>query len=269
MSPITAVLARVLRRGGASKRPPQRSLREWTRLAGRAEYAWRKYDDEAAARQAVAVVEEHTMASYERLVTLWQQVRHLDRTGVSGSLVECGTWKGGSCGMMALAHLSGGTATRRLHMFDSFEGLPEPDPDKDGAMAQTYVVDKAFASGALESIGHCVGTREENQALLERTIGYPASLLTYHVGWFQNTVPVAAPSMEPIALLRLDGDWYASTKVCLEHLAPRVVPGGIVVLDDYGKWPGCRQATDEYVSALPRPPFLNHIDASGRYWIVP
>src|SRR5262249_53244417 len=147
-----------------------------------------------------------------------------------------------------------------------FEGLPEPDAQKDGDVAVEYADERA--RGTLTSIGQCVGPLETNQRLIHETIGYPRALTQYHMGWFQETVPQAT-DVGPIALLRLDGDWYESTKICLEHLYPRVCSRGIVVIDDYGKWPGCRRALDEYMAGLAFAPLLNHVDASARYIIVP
>ena len=247
--------------------PGPQSLKERTAQAGKSHYPRLHYDEEDQAREALEIVADYTLTSYERLVTLWRQVRYLDRARILGCLVECGTWRGGSVGMMALAHLAGGRPLRDLHLFDSFEGLPEPDQEKDGDAAIDYAAGRA--SGKLASIGQCVAPLEDNRRLLGEIIGYPVSLTHYHVGWFQDTVPRDAPEIGPIALLRLDGDWYESTKICLEELALKVSSGGMVVIDDYGKWPGCRQAVDEYLSKLNRPLFLNHIDPPGRYYIVP
>jgi hypothetical protein len=254
-------------RGSRLRAKPDQSLRRRQKEAGLAAYPRKYYDDEEAARQALAVVDAYTMTSYERLVTLWQQVRYLDRAGIPGCLVECGTWQGGASGMMALAHLAAGQPTRALHLFDSFMGLPEPDHQKDGTAAIDYAAGKA--SGNLESIGRCVGPLEVNQQLIGRIIKYPPDLTHYHVGWFQDTVPPAAAVIGPIALLRLDGDWYESTKICLERLYPAVSSGGLVVIDDYGKWSGCRQAVDEFMAGLARPLLLNYVDPAGRYFIVP
>jgi len=233
----------------------------------RSEHPNLKYDDEDAAREAIRIVEPFTMLSYQRLVTLWQQVRYVDRVAISGALVECGTWKGGASGMMALAHLHSGVPSRTLHLFDSFQGLPEPDRATDGEMAVHYASEQA--SGALRTIGKCVGALEDNKRLLGDLVGYPSELTQYHVGWFQDTLRVVPDCMDAIAVLRIDGDWYESTKVCLETLVSRVSSGGIVVIDDYGKWAGCRKAVDEFMAVLPRSLFLNHIDAAGRYFIVP
>ncbi len=224
------------------------------------------YDDEDEIKRAVLEVRANTMTSFERLATLWQQVKYLDRYGIQGSLVECGVWKGGSAGMMALAHLSA-TAdkpTRELNLFDSFEGLPEPQKI-DGEKAAEY--SSARDSGKLEAIGKCVSPLEDCQTLLEARIAYPKTLLHYHQGWFQDTLPGNAADTGPIALLRLDGDWYESTMLCLKHLYPKLVSGGIIVMDDYGHWEGCRKATDEFIAGLGEPVLLNHIDYTGRYWV--
>ncbi len=224
------------------------------------------YDDEEAIKRAVARVAQHTMCSFERLATVWQQVRYLDRCGIAGSLVECGTWRGGCVGMMALAHLArGAPAVRAVHLFDSFEGLPEPNAALDGESAVEYAGDRG--SGALTPIGECVATLDENRALLEGELGYPTALLHYHVGWFEERVPKDADATAPIALLRLDGDWYESTRVCLEHLYARVVRGGVVVIDDYGRWAGARRAVDEYVARLGEPVLLHHVDGTGRAFV--
>jgi O-methyltransferase len=226
------------------------------------------YDFEDEARAAVERVDRFTMCTYEDLVTLWPQVRHLDRAGIPGALVECGTWKGGASGMMALAHLASGPATRPLHLFDSFQGLPPPNAEHDGERANRLARDHAVAPGG--ALDRCVGTLEENRRLMREIVGYPEVLTHYHVGWFQNTVSPAASWLGPIALLRLDGDWYESVKTCLEALVPLVSPGGFVVVHDYGRWPGCRKAVDEYVAAMREPVFLNPIHGAGlaRYFIV-
>jgi hypothetical protein len=247
--------------------PGQQTLKERLVVTGDGDYPRRYYDDEDVARQALKVVDEYTMTSYERMITLWQQVRYLDFAQIAGCMVECGAWQGGASGMMALAHLADGIPFRPLHLFDSFTGLPEPDARQDGGIAVEYADGKAF--GNLVSIGQCVGSLEINQYLINQVIKYPQELTHYHVGWFQDTVSSVAEKIGPIALLRLDGDWYESTKICLEAFYPQMSSGGIVVIDDYGKWPGCRKAVDEFMSSLGRPLFLNHIDAAGRYFIVP
>jgi O-methyltransferase len=224
------------------------------------------YDEEEMIKRAASRVARSTMTHLEQLAALWHQVRYLDRCGIGGSLVECGVWKGGAAGMMALAHLAlGPAATRPLELFDSFRGLPEPRGSVDGRKALR--LSGRRGSGRLEPIARLVSPLAESRHLLEDEIGYPSELLRFHSGWFQDTLPAAAPTLGAIALLRLDGDWYESTRVALENLYPLVAPGGVVVIDDYGHWDGCRRAVDEFVSALREPVLLNHIDYSGRYWL--
>jgi hypothetical protein len=226
------------------------------------------YEDERAIKQAMMLIWDHTMISYDRLATLWLQVHYLDRHDIPGDFVECGTWKGGAVGMMALAHrASRPQPVRRLHLFDSFEGLPEPRADLDGDLAVKYMGGRA--SGSL------VGTRllacsvEVPEKLIEQRLHYPKTLVQYHIGWFQDTLPRDAASIGKIALLRLDGDWYESTRVCLEYLYTKVVKNGVIVIDDYGYWEGCRRAVDEFLSSQDDPIMLHHIDDSARYWLKP
>ena len=224
------------------------------------------FDEEAEIRAALESIGSPAMSSFERIATLWQQVRYLDENAIEGSLVECGVWKGASVALMALAHQKAHPKPKRhLHLFDSFEGLPEPKSEVDGVDAIFYSSQRA--SGQLQAIGKCVGTLDENKALLQGRLKYPSNLIEYHVGWFEKTMPKEAPLAAPIALLRLDGDWYESTKVCLEHLYPHVVKGGVIVIDDYGHWEGCRRAVDEFIATLKEPVLLNHIDYSGRFWV--
>jgi O-methyltransferase len=228
---------------------------------------WRG-DSEYAIEDAAHQVRQHTMIGFRRLATLFLQVKFLDRNGIAGDLVECGVWRGGASAMMALAHLSSSpTPTRRIHLFDSWCGLPEPRAEVDGTRAVALAA--GSGDGRLRPIGECSATLMECRRLLEQNIGYPSDLLSYHQGWFQDTLPSLDGSPDQIALLRLDGDWYESTAVCLQHLYPRVVSNGLVVIDDYGYWPGCRKAVDEFLEHAPGPVMLHSVDSSGRYWIKP
>ena len=243
------------------------------RIAGRVRRALHEpvselaeYDDSERIAAAVARIQPHTMVGPRALATLWQQVTWVDRRRVPGALVECGVWHGGAAALMAQASLSSGTP-RRLHLFDSFEGIPDAEPgDGDRAIRETG----GTATGAL-SVAYDYadrggpGSPTQVSGLLAR-IGYPLERVEFHVGWFQDTVPASDTGV--IAVLRLDGDLYASTKVCLEGLYPRVAPGGIVVIDDYGAYDGCRSAVDEYLSANGSP-YLHHVDVNARYIVKP
>lgn len=179
--------------------------------------------------------------------------------GVPGDFVECGVYRGAQVAIMALAkmELDPDGPPRKFHLFDSFEGIPEAGPEDD---QQPGIGPKApGATGKLVSSGHSVCSLEGVQRLMERW-GVPQEILRYHKGWFQNTVPLWDGS--GIALLRLDGDLYASTLVCLEHLYPCVRPGGIVIIDDYNL-AGCRKAVADYFGEIK---LTTVKDGNGAVW---
>jgi O-methyltransferase len=216
-----------------------------------------------ARAHALFRVRRATMTTPVRCRALWDQCHDLFRRRVPGALVECGVWRGGSAGVMALAARHGGER-RVLHLFDSFEGLPEPQLI-DEAAAHDYSGGRS--SGELRSIDRCKAGREEVERFLFGQLALDRAHVHFHQGWFQNTVPVDAAHIGPIALLRLDGDWYESTQVCLDHLYPLLSPGGIVILDDYFAWAGCRKATDEYRARHGITTKLARIDVDAGCWI--
>jgi len=235
-------------------------------------------DFDREALEKIRVVRQHTMLPYARLYSLYDQAVYCETAGIAGSFVECGTWKGGAAGLMALANLAYGKTPRHLHLFDSFEGIPEPDEAIDGAKA----VNQARAVGAgtrgrlvpLTNFYESPGALQTNRDLLENIIGYDPAYLHYHQGWFQDTLPRVAGEFGEIAILRLDADWYASTKVCLDSLWRWVVSGGFIIIDDYGCYEGCKKAVDEFlkregISSYLQRPYLHRIDSEGRYLIKP
>lgn len=202
-----------------------------------------------------------TMTSVERLYALHKAVDHVVRHDIPGDFVECGVWRGGSVMMMALTLQRLGAA-RAIHCYDTFEGMPPPtsadvrDETGEGAaaiLARTPKQDGDYmwAVAALDLVRQNV-----------RATGYPDDLVSYHKGLVEETVPAAAP--EAISLLRLDTDWYESTKHELVHLYPRLASGGILIIDDYGFWRGARKATDEYLAESRANLFLSRIDDTGR-----
>lgn len=187
----------------------------------------------------------------------------LVRQQVPGAFVECGVWRGGSAGVMGLA-LKSMSDNRQLHLFDSFEGLPEPGPD-DGNAAKDYSGGRA--EGRLSPISKCDATLEHVQTFLFQQLKLNPSRIQFHIGWFQQTVPTTAPALGPLAMLRLDGDWYESTRICLEHLYPKLSRGGVIILDDYYCWEGCKKATDEYRQAHSITAPIVRVDIDCCYWI--
>jgi len=235
------------------------------------------YELESEATECINIVKDNTMLSKRRLVTLFQQVVYCEEHEIPGTFVECGVWKGGAMGMMALANLRQGRRRRHLHLFDSFQEICEPDAGVDGERAlrevSEFTGNDSYGKGKLQPVSGIYdrfggpGTLEENQQLLEKTIGYPKEFIHYHVGWFQNTIPAGHQGIGPIAVLRLDGDWYASTKVCLEYLFEKVVRGGVVIIDDYGTYDGCRRAVDEFMKLKQIQAYLAPIDSDCRFFV--
>lgn len=194
------------------------------------------------------------MTSPERIYGLIQAVRYIVAADIPGAIVECGVWRGGS--MMAVAlTLQSLNARRELFLFDTFEGMPPPtevDRDFRGVAAA-----EIFRSFAKRRERWCAASLEEVRANIEST-GY--CYVQFIKGRVEDTIPVRAP--QSIALLRLDTDWYESTKHELTHLYPRVMRGGVLIVDDYGHWQGSRKATDEYFAQSPI--LLNRLDYTGR-----
>jgi hypothetical protein len=206
-----------------------------------------------------------TMTSIERLYSLYKSVEYLSASGIPGDLVECGVWRGGSCMLMALVLLKLRDTGRRIIMFDTFEGHPRPDAERDVDLWGNRAADewqRREASGTTAEWGFAA--LAETQANL-RSTGYPADQLVFVKGMVEATVPQNAP--ECLALLRLDTDWYESTRAALQHLYPKLTPGGVLIIDDYGHYKGQRQAVDAYLREIGSTPLLHRIDYSCRVMI--
>jgi O-methyltransferase len=221
-------------------------------------------DFDAATAAVVQSVAPFTMTSPERIFALRQAVMYVCRHGITGAIVECGVWRGGSMMAVAKTLLELG-ARRELHLFDTFDGMPPPadvDRDLSGSPAALALAREEKATG---STWACSPLAEVEHAVL--ATGYPASLVHFVPGRVEETLPGRAP--ERIAILRLDTDWYESTRHELEHLYPRLVAGGVLIIDDYGHWEGARRAVDEFLARTGTPILLNRIDYTGRIGVKP
>ena len=210
--------------------------------------------------------QNYTMTSIERMYALYKAVQYVVEASVPGDFVECGVWRGGSVMLIAETLLSLGEITRKIHLYDTFDGMSAPgdnDVDLNGSRADALL---AAETKKEEGLVWCVAHLDEVRANLART-AYPEEQFSFLVGMVENTVPSHRPGQ--IALLRLDTDWYESTRVELEFLFPLLSAGGVLIIDDYGHWRGSRQAVDEYISALPpkQRMLLNRIDYTGRIGI--
>ncbi len=210
-------------------------------------------------------VEPYTMTRPPRVYALIEAVKYIVRNGIEGDFVECGVWRGGSVMAMALTLMRLGER-RSIHLYDTFAGMTTP-----GAGDVTTSGDAAATKfDLLRTEGNtsdwCRSSLPEVRVNVLGT-GYDESLFCFHEGRVEDTLPGKAP--EKIALLRLDTDFYESTKHELVHLYPRLAHGGVLILDDYGHWKGARKAVDEYIQEQGLSILLNRIDFAGRIAVKP
>ncbi len=212
-----------------------------------------------ADRRIVEAVLPYTMTGVERIVAVIEATRHICANGVPGAIVECGVWRGGSAMTAALTLSSMADTGRDIYLYDTYTGMSEPtaeDVSHDGVSAAAQ-----FEAAKAEQAGWCEASLEDVRQNLSRT-AYPPSRLHFVKGKVEDTIPAVAPAQ--IALLRLDTDWYDSTRHELEQLFPRLHPRGVLIVDDYGHWRGARKAVDEYFSATRSRYYFHRIDYTGR-----
>lgn len=201
----------------------------------------------------------YTMTSMPRCFALYQALEYVIKNNIPGDFVECGVWRGGSAMVMAMTAKSLGVTDRKIYLYDTFEGMSEPT-EKDVFIGQSMSARKEWASKQTKDHNEwCYASLDDVKNNMSKT-GYPESNLVFMKGKVEDTIPTDAP--DKIALLRLDTDWYESTKHELVHLYPLLSEHGILILDDYGSWSGAKKAVDEYFSK--QSPLLNRIDASSR-----
>lgn len=201
------------------------------------------------------VVAGYTMTSTERQLALVSAVRYLSRRKIQGSFVECGVWRGGSSMAMAYALQQENESNRHIFLYDTFEGMTEPTK-ADGSSA--YLEYRALKDQGKQWCSASLEDVQQNMAMTK----YPQENVHFVRGLVEETIPKVLPDA-PIALLRLDTDWYESTKHELDQLFPLLCDGGVLILDDYGHWQGARQAVDEYFANHGLHYLMNAIDDSG------
>jgi O-methyltransferase len=210
------------------------------------------------------LVGPYTMTTPPRIYALRRAVEYIAARPVRGAVVECGVWRGGSMMAVALTLLRLGVTDRDLYLFDTFSGMTEPG-DEDVKHTGERAAD-VLADANRESHDWAVASLEQvREAVLG--VGYPENRIHFVQGRVEETVPANAPA--EIALLRLDTDWYSSTKHELVHLYPRLARGGVLIVDDYAYWQGARQAVDEYIQENDLSLLLNRIDYTARIAVRP
>ena len=220
----------------------------------------------AADRALIEPARPYTMTSVARLQANVDAVRYVHARRLPGAIVECGVWRGGSVMAMILTLQSLGETERDVFLFDTFEGMTAPTEHDVSPVDGSALVDWNEAELRNERAwSEVFGSEVFDEQSVRDTLlstGYPAERIHLCKGPVEETVPDQAPS--EIALLRLDTDWYESTRHELVHLYPRLAVGGVLIIDDYGHWEGCARAVDEYMSEKGISLLLNRTDYTGR-----
>lgn len=203
---------------------------------------------------------DFTMTSVERMYSLYKATQYIINAKVPGDFVECGVWKGGSTMNMARSLIKMKDLSRNIYLYDTFTGMTEP----------TKFDKRLFDSKSFTKLWKKTKKKDHNEMAYSPieevkknmdSTGYPNDKLKFIKGKVEETIPKIMPNK--IALLRLDTDWYESTKHELEHLYPLISKGGIVIIDDYGFCTGSKKATDEYFSNR-KDILLHRIDTPSR-----
>jgi O-methyltransferase len=218
--------------------------------------------------EIAAKVRPHTLtfnSGAEGPWALYQSIEYIVRNQIPGDIVECGVWSGGSVLLAALALKHFGDTSRRIYLYDTFAGMPKPDPIDarwDGLPAlPTW--ERFQRDGRSWCFG---GTQDYVRGVVSKS-GYPEDKFVFVEGQVEDTLPATRP--DQISLLRLDTDLYSSTYHELVHLYPKLAPGGILIIDDYGAFRGAKLATDRFIEENNLPLFLSRIDVSVRLAVKP
>lgn len=232
------------------------------------------------AEQAAAIaadwraISDHTQLSQAGILNLEIVARYVIANRLPGAFVECGTWRGGALSFWARAFLRNGGEARAnpIYGFDSFQGMPDITPE-DGSWAAEMLHGRALekltpeeTKGALRPNAMNLAAEDVCRAIVADS-GFPTAHTQIVKGWFQDTLPSWKEKIGPIAVLRLDGDWYESTKTCLNHLFDLVIPRGVVIIDDYGYFVGCQKAVNEFMAERGLPLQLLVADDCVRYFV--
>jgi hypothetical protein len=210
-------------------------------------------------REIIETVKPYTLTSGDRVAALCTIVDYIVKHDIPGAFAECGLWRGGSLMAILLRLRQLGVSDREVFGFDTFVGQPDPTPEDVDFEGRTES-GNSLGKVIVDSLTHFDEvSRDEVFAVLAST-GYAPERIHLVQGMVEDTIPAHAP--DKIALLRLDTDYYDSTRHELEHLYPRISIGGVLIIDDYGHFKGARKAVDEYLDG--HPVLLQRIDYSCR-----
>ena len=201
----------------------------------------------------------YTMTSLPRMYALYQATKYVVENKIPGDFVECGVWKGGSVMMIAHTLAKLDDTNRTIYLFDTFKGMTPP------SSRDVRISDNAPAHSLTNQQGdhdeYAYASLQEVRKNIYST-PYPQEKFVLVQGDVKDTIP--HHGLQDIALLRLDTDWYESTKHEMTHLFPLISQNGVLIIDDYGHFSGSRDAVDEYFSTHSIRPLMNRIDYTSR-----
>ena len=205
-------------------------------------YLLKKDDKNLKKIKTINLIRPYTMVGRTGLLATYDIANEIEENGIDGCFVECGVARGGCSAIMAMVSHDK-ASERKMWLFDSFEGLPVPTFEDESDVEKNPGTDRS--SSALQQ-SFCLGTYEEVSTLLFSTLGLDRENVKMVKGWFQETLPEHKDKIGKISFLRIDGDWYESTKCVLENLYENVVTEGYIFIDDY-HLSGCKKAVDEFL----------------------
>jgi hypothetical protein len=185
----------------------------------------------------------YTMTRKEKRYGLYLATRYVVENKIPGAIVECGVWRGGSMHVVARTLDAIGDTSRELYLFDTYEGMTPPT-DKDltfGGKPVSTLLDSQPKTARIWAIASLDDVKQGFE-----DVPYPDDKIHFIKGPVGETLPEQAP--DEIAILRLDTDWYESTRHELLTIYDRLVPGGVLIIDDYGSFQGAKQAVDEFIA---------------------
>lgn len=203
----------------------------------------------------------YTQTTVERLFALYQSCLYIINNKIPGDLVECGVWRGGSSMMIALTFLSRDITNRNIYMYDTYEGMSEPTVNDVAITGENAASILQRENKLAEDSIWCYASYDEVLTNMAKT-NYPIQHIKMIKGKVEDTLPLTQPTQ--IALLRLDTDWYESTKIELELLFPKLEKHAPLIIDDFGHWEGAKKAVIEYFQQQNIQPLLQRIDFTGR-----
>ena len=202
----------------------------------------------------------YSMTGTLRMWALLNAIKYVNANNIHGDIVECGVWRGGNL-ILAAQALDESKRSRKVWGYDTFSGMTEPtifDTHLDGTHVSHKLI-KSVKDEKRENI-HAVASKDLVLSHLRKNL--VDQLVKLVEGPVEETLLNEQNLPKSISVLRLDTDWYQSTKAELEILYPRLAQGGVLIIDDYGHYSGARKAVDEYFGS--QKPWMQYVDYSCR-----